>query len=169
MIDEKGVHEERFVGYPGMERSEHKLYPDSVFAMNSASEHKDGAWDFLEFLMSEEVQSLISWGFPSRKDVFERSLSDIYVCPTRAYGFPLYDENGKILIDGYPKEVTAHEIELLKDMAANAKYDSWGSSVSPLWNIVADEAGMYFKGDADLDSTVSKIQTRVQLYLDESK
>nr|WP_302601543.1 hypothetical protein [uncultured Acetatifactor sp.] len=169
MIDEKGVHEERFVGYPGMERSEHKLYPDSVFAMNSASEHKDGAWDFLEFLMSEEVQSLISWGFPSRKDVFERSLSDIYVCPTRAYSFPLYDENGKILIDGYPKEVTAHEIELLKDMAANAKYDSWGSSVSPLWNIVADEAGMYFKGDADLDSTVSKIQTRVQLYLDESK
>ncbi len=160
---------DRIVGYPGMHGSEHKFYPDSVFAMNSASKHKDGAWDFLEFMMSEEMQSLTSWGFPSRKDVFEQGMSDIYVSPSRANSFPLYDESGQLLLLGMVKEVTAHEIEVLRGIVENAKYDSWGGSVSPLWRIVANEAEMYFKGDAGLDSTINKIQNRVQLYLDESK
>ena len=169
IFGEQGVHADRLVGYPGMEGPEHELYPESVFAMNSASDHKDGAWDFLEFLMSEEMQSLTSWGLPSRKDVFEQSLSDIYVNPRRTAVSSVVDETGRPLENSYAKEVTAHEIEVLREIVENAKYDSWGGSMSPLWGIVADEAGMYFNGDADLDTTISKIQNRVQLYLDESK
>ena len=160
---------DRLVGYPGMYGPEHKLYPSSVFAMNSASKNKEGAWDFLEFMMSEEVQLLTSWCFPSRKDAFEQSLSDIYVSPSRANSFPLTDENGQIVILGKVKEVTDHEKEVLRGIVEDAKYDSWGSGSSPLWRIVSEEAAMYFKGDAGLDSTIDKIQSRVQLYLDESK
>lgn len=160
---------DRFIGYPGMEGAEHRLWPESVFAMNSASKHKDGAWDFLEFLMSEEMQSLASWGMPSRKDVFEQSLTNIYVNPRRTAVSGFTDENGRPLDNGYAEEVTAHDVEALRGIVENVIYDGWGGMMSPLWRIVADEAGMYFQGDADLDSTVSKIQNRVQLYLDEAK
>ncbi len=39
--------------------------------------------------------------------------------------------------------------------------------MSSVWWILIDEAGMYFAGDADLETTVEKIQNRVQLFLDE--
>lgn len=57
-----------WVGRPGWEGMENDMYPDEVFAMNSSSSHKDGAWDFLEFLLSEELQRQIDWGFPARRD-----------------------------------------------------------------------------------------------------
>lgn len=67
-----------WVGFPGWEGMENDLYPDEAFAINSLSPHKEGAWDFLEFLLSRELQERITWGFPSRKDSFETSLYSSY-------------------------------------------------------------------------------------------
>ena len=69
----------------------------------------------------------------------------------------------------YSEPVTATEAEIrrVEEMAEAAVLDDYGVAFDPVWGIVSEEAGMYFSGDAALDATVKKIQTRVQLYLDE--
>lgn len=157
----------RLVGYPGREGAEYKLAPNSIFAISSTSDHKEGAWDFLEYILSGEVQERIHWAFPSRKDSFEKCLTDIYVSPVRTSVPPFVDENGNPVGNDFLKGLTSQDTAVVRRMVENAVYDSWGGSNSPLWDIVADEAGMYFSGDASLEDTVKKIQNRVQLYLDE--
>lgn len=158
----------RLVGYPGREGAEYRLVPSSIFAMNSAAKNKEGAWDFLEYILSEDVQARFHWAFPARKDSFEKCLTDIYVSPERTRVLPFWDsESGKPVENGYLKELTSQDTDALRRMAENAVYDSWGGGNSPLWDIVADEAGMYFSGDSSLEDTARKIQNRVQLYLDE--
>lgn len=148
--DEKYI--EKLIGYPGWEGPEYRFYPDNVFAINSTSKNKEGAWDFLEYLMSDRLQERIDWGFPSRKDSFEAYVNEIYV--------PF---NNKYVITPGEKEFAA-----IRKMVEASVYDSEVEVLNPVWEIVTEEAGMYFAGDATLEDTVSKIQNRVQLYLDEN-
>ncbi len=141
-------------GYPGWEGGEYALQADSVFAVGSASAHKEGAWDFLEYILSEEAQARLGQMqgiFPVRKDSFREYLEDDYTDPD-------YSE---------PVTATEAEIRRVEEMAEAAVLDDYGVAFDPVWGIVSEEAGMYFSGDAALDATVKKIQTRVQLYLDE--
>ncbi|HBA48990.1 MAG TPA: hypothetical protein DCZ91_14575 [Lachnospiraceae bacterium] len=146
-----GIYRERCIGYPGWEGGEYPLQAYSVFAINSASKQKEGAWDFLEYLLSEETQELI-WQmdglFPARKDSFEDYLQ-------YEYGFLGQKET----------KATEEDVDYLREMVGTAVFEDFG--LDSVWGIVSEEAEMYFAGDATLDATVQKIQTRVQLYLDE--
>ena len=137
------------VGYPGWDGAECELLTEEIYAINSASENKEGAWRFLEFLLSKEMQDGIDWAFPVRKDSFEEDLTDPYVNP-----------------DYILKEFTKEDAEAVRKWVDSAVYDQW-PGMSSVWWILIDEAGMYFAGDADLETTVEKIQNRVQLFLDE--
>lgn len=142
------------VGYPGWEGGEYRLYALEMFAINSASENKEGAWDFLEYLLSDKVQAMmaqISHTLPVRKDFFEAHLRD-------GYADPRFSEH---------IQPTEADIARVREMAEAAVRNDRGSRSNPVWAIVTEESGMYFAGDATLDDTVQKIQTRVQLYLDE--
>lgn len=138
------------VGYPGWGGAECELRTEEIYAINSASGNKEGAWSFLEFLLSKETQDGIDWAFPVRKDSFEEDLTDPYVNP--------------VYMD--LKEFSEEDAEAVRKWVDSAVYDQW-PGMSSVWWILIDEAAMYFAGDADLDTTVEKIQTRVQLYLDE--
>lgn len=57
-----------WVGYPSWEGAIYQMTPTNIFAMNQKSENKDGAWDFLEYILSEDCQNQIDWAFPVRKE-----------------------------------------------------------------------------------------------------
>lgn len=142
------------VGYPGWEGGEYPMWAYQIFAINSASKNKEGAWDFLEYLLSEEIQASmrqISGLFPARKDCFETGLRDIYLDPFSVE----------------PILPTEEDFQRVCEMVDSALLDDFGTASNPVWAIVSEEAGMYFAGDAALDATVQKIQTRVQLFLNE--
>lgn len=141
------------VGYPGWNGAEYELRFASCFAMSSASKNKEGAWEFLEYLQSEEMQNRIFWSFPTRENCFERYLTDYYHVPQ---------------IIQFDYSAGEERISLIRQIVKDAKYDIWGEKYGPVWSIVTTEAKMYFAGDATLDATVEKIQNRVQLYLDEN-
>ncbi len=157
--DEDAEYCAKFLGYPGWEGGEARFWGEGMFAINSASNNKEGAWDFLEYLLSEEFQDMVDWGLPVRKSSFEARLQDRYVSPGR---LALSDFLGE------PAMPTETETELLREMAESALYSSFGGWNNPVWDIVSYEAAMYFSGDATLDETVRKIQNRMQLYLDEN-
>ncbi|HBA50775.1 MAG TPA: hypothetical protein DCZ91_23860 [Lachnospiraceae bacterium] len=141
------------VGFPGWEGGEGRFNAFSIFAINSSSQNKEGAWDFLEYMLSEELQAKLEPmldQFPARRDCFEAYLRDDYEDPKR-YGW-----------------VTASEEDItrIQEMAETAVLNNLGNAYNQVAVIVSEEADMYFAG-ADLDTTVDKIQSRVQLYLDE--
>lgn len=143
--------EELLIGYPGWDGAAHELRAEEVFAINSASENKSGAWAFLEFLLSEEMQKSIDWAFPVREDCFEDCLRE-----------PLTDR-----VSLEKRQPTEDEINSARKCVEAAVYNHRLGNKDFLRNIMAEEVRMYFAGDADLETTVQKIQTRVQLYLNE--
>lgn len=151
------------IGYPGWNGAENVMQTRDAFAINSASEHKEGAWDFLEFLLSEEMQNRISWQFPVRKDSFERYMADSYrsaenECEEFGYFY------GEFL-----QKATQEDFDTIREMVESAvyKYPGSGYSSNPLRIILQEEVQMYYAGDATLEETVKKIQSRATLWLNE--
>lgn len=143
-----------------------------MFAMNSRSENKEGAWDFLEYLVSEETQEAVTWALPSRKDCFERYLADRYEEPA----FLWNERTGAFLgfsnrLPEFLESMEAYEkarqkIRYMLDyLVQNTVY---GAVDDPVRAIVMEEAEMYFAKGASLEGTVNKIQKRVQLMLNEN-
>ncbi len=164
-MDDVLLHNEEdafWLGYPGWNGAETKLRIMDGFVMNSASGNKEGAWDFLEFLLSEELQNGIDWGFPARRDSFEEYL---------AYSYLMEEDNSPEF--GYVLENVRHatqeDFDRVWEMLDRAVYWSWGFYMNdnPVRVILEEETGMYFAGDATLEDTVKKIQSRVTLYLNE--
>ncbi len=151
-----------WLGYPGWSGAETRLKIQDGFVMNSASKNKEGAWDFLEYLLSAELQDSIDWGFPVRRDSFEKYLSYSYVSDEDksaefAYGL----ENAR--------RPAREDFDLVWGMLDRAVYRPSGFYMNdnPVRVILEEETGMYFAGDATLEETVKKIQSRVTLYLNE--
>ncbi len=151
-----------WLGYPGWSGAETRLQIEDGFVMNSASKNKEGAWDFLEFLLSEELQNSIDWGFPVRRDSFEEYLSYSYVRQEDNSAEFSYDlEN--------VQHLTQEHLDLVWETLDRAVYRPLGFYMNdnPVRVILEEETGMYFAGDATLEETVKKIQSRVTLYLNE--
>lgn len=151
------------IGYPGWNGAENVMQTDDAFAINSASKHKEGAWDFLEFLLSEEMQNRISWEFPVRKDSFERYLAESYrSAESECAEFGVY-------YGEYLQKATQEDFDTIRNILDSAVYRYPGNSYSsnPLRIILEEEAQMYYAGDATLEETVKKIQSRATLWLNE--
>ena len=63
-FDDEPEYSARLIGYPGWDGGEYELIVKGMFAINSDSKNKEGAWDFLEYLLSEEYQKLLKEAFP---------------------------------------------------------------------------------------------------------
>lgn len=151
-----------WVGYPGWNGAQYRLIPDAVLAMNGKSENKDGAWDFLQFLLSEEFQNEIDWGFPAREDSFERYLENSYRSR---------EENERMAQEYFYStnyyEPTEEDFERVRNMVEHSILERNMFTQSQVKNILYEEVGMFFSGDASLEETLEKIDNRVRLYLNE--
>lgn len=130
------------------------LNPTMQFSIYDNSDKKDGAWAFLEFLLSEEEQSWYGsefGGFPVRKSAFEDYLMKPY---SRTYRFQ--GDN--------PSEETAEAIRNMTEHLYMRKFLNSGE----LYSIILEETQAYFAGDKSAEECVKIIQNRAQLYLDEN-
>lgn len=147
-----------YQGVPGWEGAEHALLASDVFAMNSASTNKEGAWDFLEFLLSREVQDSAGWGFPARADSMDVYLDRSYINSEDAKAA------GRVYSGAQPEE---EDFAAVRDMISASSYTTIFEAGDVVDRIIKEEAAMYFSGDATLEQTAEKIQNRVMLYLNE--
>lgn len=167
-----GNNEITCIGFPGPHGSGTMLDFSCALGISSLSEHKEGAWEFLEFMMTDE--ELLAWNFPVNKTLLEKNfLSQMGM----EY---LYDDDGNILLDGngdpltrdidgkIPGDLwpTGEDADAVMALLENAEPSSF--SWQKLYNIVREEAAPYFHGQKTLDAVVDIIQRRAQLYVGES-
>ncbi len=148
-----------WVGYPGWDGAVYLMQPTSIFAMNQKSENKEGVWDFLQYILSQDCQDQIDWAFPVREDSFERYLQSSYTSGEEAK--KMRSEFTISLTSFNPTETDFENIRYMVNHSILRK------ATGQITNILQEEIGMYFAGDATLDETIRKIDNRVTLYLNE--
>ncbi|MCM1568206.1 MAG: extracellular solute-binding protein [Roseburia sp.] len=146
-----------------------ELNPMSILGILNRSEHKEGAWEFVEYFM--EHYPMYS-GFPTRKEDFEREKA--------AAGKKQYekDEKGKKyevahdykLVGGNVVEIFAvdkRQIEQIEEAIACAK--TAPPERFELGDIIMEEYCCYLNGDKSLEECLDIMQNRAGLYLAESR
>jgi|GEM_PF-1795208 len=152
----------------------------NLFSINSASDNKEEAWFFLEYLLSEEYQSKTYSGisdFPVHRDIFEEQIKISFrdLPESKPYTGPVPPADEEIHARSEEKrnilretEVTDADIEDLKFMIDHAYLDSSVIHVlgSDAWiTIFIEEAAAFFAGDRSAEETARIIQGRVTLML----
>lgn len=167
--------EAKFVTYPSYEVGKgYCLLNYVACGMNPNSQVKDGAWEFIEFLIKYRLAEVwAEHGFFTQSSglkaqFFEAMEKEYTVVPEGVEPAELPKRsitygNGD-LIEVYA--ATEEDIEALRAMirGADRVYDLGGN---PVFKIAEEEVLAYLHGDKTLEETINMIQTRGQLYLDE--
>ena len=146
-------------GYPSEGGMVNWLQMESV-AINASSAHKEGAWQFIRFLLDEENQALIPQGLtlPVHEGPLEESVEEYLY----DYYYNTYTSDGRHIIrDPLPDRIE----EKFWEGIANARPASYRTE--QVLAIIAEEAEFYFMGDKTLEEVSAVIENRVKLYLAE--
>ncbi|MPN34661.1 hypothetical protein SDC9_182155 [bioreactor metagenome] len=122
-------------------------------AINSNSQYKEEAWEFIKLLLSEEIQLTLSEdSFPVSNKAKERSKADMFR-----------------YLDEYPSDEcyrpTDEEMDDLKSfMAEINKIEPFDIELD---EIVRNEVDQYMKNEKSAQDTAKAVQNKVMLYLQE--
>lgn len=116
-----------------------------LLAMNEKSKNKDQAWDFLKFLISQEMQSLPDLGgLPVNKKAAEDQIN--------------------VLTSG-ENPLTQEQVEAAKEIMPKL---SRFSGVEPkISDLVREETDPFFKGEKSAEDVAKSLQNKVMLYMEE--
>lgn len=170
------------IGYPSSNSNGVLAFGNEAVCISAASQNKEAAWSFIESMLTEEAQENERlWGFPVRISSFEKELAEAMV--------PDYilDENGEILLDenGNPKEVSHYTFRWGDDLEVSlyavteeeaegirriiSQIDGIYAYDQSIMGIILEEIEPYFAGQKSVDEVTGIIQSRVQLYINESR
>ncbi len=164
----------KFIGFPLAEgQSGHALMANQACAILAKSNHKDGAWAFIESMLTED-EGRFSWGFPVMKSRLDQKIAEA----TKVEYYE--DENGEMVAweggnsveyeDGWSytyHTTTQEEVDMvmaLIDAARPVSYN-FGSEVV---KIITEEAEAFYKGQKSVDEVAKVIQSRVKMYVGEN-
>jgi len=142
-----------------------------TLSVNAGSAHKEGAWEFLCFLLGDGVQSGLDGAVPVKRAVLDRwlegQLEEVAGGRTYMYGdsYIDYGEPVKVEKSYTSADMTQERVEGY--LAALEDVRHLPHRTGPILAIIYEEAGAYFSGSRSLEDVVKVIQNRVQLYLDE--
>lgn len=177
--------EGQFVGYPTYDgKSAYGIRVDNSYGVNANSAVKDGAWAFIEFMMTYRYEGVF-YGSGSKLSTLKAELEhDLLVSTYKLYekdaqydvlrdekGNPVEapkwterDQNGKVVVEAYA--ATQEDIDALWELINGATFinDIYSNAI---YQILEEECLICLNGDRTVEETVNIIQSRVQLYLDE--
>lgn len=141
------------VGYPSGEGMVSGIGAETI-AINASSQNKEGAWAFIQYLLSEEVQRQIAEdAFPVDKEIFQEAVNN--VDKELVYGYDRYSGREIYITDESIADCLAW-IDRGKPSPTQTEY---------ILGIVEEEAAFYFMGDKSIKEISDTIENRVRLYL----
>ena len=165
-----------FIGYPRGESSGGgtSVIPTSCFGIPEKSSLKDGAWEFIKYMMSEDGRD-IGMGFPILREAFAgESAEDLkrsFIMKSGGYmslGEHVDPEIVKKITaesGGEYFEVSEQDISMIESLISDAAPGNMADRT--VTGIINEEAEAYFSGGKTLEETQKIIQDRVGTYLAE--
>ena len=167
--------EASFMGYPGNGENGPVLQTTAMIAMSHATKEKEACWDFLRTLYLDEYQNNIEYGFPvSRKALLaeaEKAMQPRTYTYTDEEGKKVTEEiessmflNGKQIRMPRPQQKDIDEVmRILENAHARMMIDE---NIS---RIINEETGAFYAGQKTAEETADIIQSRVSVYIRETK
>ena len=134
----------------------------NTMVLNANSAHKEGAWEFIRFLLGEEAQTAGDHPpAPVNRKAFEGWLKQEI-----DKGFMMFTSDGEMI--QYTKEDATEEkqVEYRKTIEEALPLPL---RPAPLIEIILQEAEDYFNGSKTIEEVSRTVTNRVQLYLDENR
>lgn len=151
------------------------ISPNSAMAINANSANKEGAWQFISFLLGEEVQASEKLYVPVNRKVFDAwlnaQLEEVSDGKEKRIGYVIYEIVGeKVQITSKETVYTAEDITEEKAAEYTRALEeacAYPIRTIPILTIIREEAEDYFNGSKTAEDVTALIANRVQLYLDE--
>ena len=140
------------LGLPSSSGEYHALKPEVKIGISSASGQKDGAWEFVRTLLTEEHQKSCSM-LPIHQGAFDTVMQA--AIDGKSIWTWLY-ENGK---------ATTEDAQVTRQLLSNAAYVV--NDNQTLEQIILEEAREYFSGARNAKEAAERIQSRASLYINE--
>lgn len=156
-----------FIGYPTSSGNGAMLSLNNILGISNNCKDMDGAWQFLRTLYlpkkSSDNDNNYSYGFSVRKDEFEKYCENAMKDDTNSgstWGW------GNFEVEIQP--ATQEDVDQVKDLVYNTTAVS-GAVSDDITNIINEEAAAYFSGQKSAEDVAKIIQSRMQVYLSETK
>lgn len=142
---------------------------DVAIGISSTSRNKEAAWIFIKSLLDSEYQDNVKNGFPLRINSLEKNLTKAMKTEYDASGekvvkYQLYFE-GEESVEVY--EMSSEDAETLRAIICKIEHNS--SIDYYLYNILLEEVDYLFYENRDVEEVAKIIQSRVSLYISETK
>lgn len=163
-----------FVGYPDAAGNGALITETgNILAISSDSEYKDGAWEFVKYLISKEYQcNYINWYNPIHRAAFEEQMNqaaevDNYTdengeqveAPHMTYGW----EDFEVSVYHATEEDIKDYTDLVEGATTLMAYEE------DIMNIIEEEVAPYFEGQKTAQEVAGIIQGRVNIYVNENR
>lgn len=160
-----------FVGFPCEDRDGSVLSSNGyMYALSAKSSNLDAAWEFVRYYLTEEYQES-QYGLPVLKSVFDKKAQEATQKPSwtdgngekqeSEYTYWINDE----IIELEP--FTQEEIEEITAFLTGVNKLSYYKS--EIQDIISEEAEAFFSGQKSVDEVTEIIQSRVQIYVNETR
>lgn len=132
-----------FCGYPSDHADGSVLHFSELFAVNTSSRQKSGAYAFLRYLLTQPCQESMQLRLPVNDSVLQVQLTGLLE----------------------KEAITQREIELFYQLVDGLRTADYPTAT--VEQIIREELAPYLAGDATEDEAAERIQSRVYLYLQE--
>ncbi len=162
-----------FIGFPTENRDGTAFQLDSGLAMSSKCKNKDGAWEFMRTLLTEDYQTYNIWNYPTNQKAFDKKLTEAMT--PEYYTDPVTGEQVEQSRGGWGwgsleieiKTLTQEEAdEIMALINGTTRVFSYDTAIM---DIINEEAKAFFSGQKSPEDTAAMIQSRVSLYVNEQR
>lgn len=172
-----GGDEVTFIGYPTLDGMPGHQFVGTCCAISARSEHKEGAWAFLEFVLDHASVDEFGDGLLSEKKKLEQQIDEAVSNPYET------DEDGRVVLDADGEPIRrvikdpVHDLEWYAPLPEDREL-IWElvSSARPcsaisfeVINVIYEEAAAYYVDQKTAEDVADVIQKRVQVYVDENR
>lgn len=163
-----------FIGFPTEEGNGAVVSADAQYAISARSTVKEGAWEFLRYYLTEEYQLSDDYLYYSIPILKEAVLAKLERAKERPY-WTDEDGNKNYYDDTYYIGDEMFVYEPLTDAEAEWLFDYISSINKPdyyddnLEEIINEEAAAFFAGQKSAAEVADIIQSRAQVYINESR
>lgn len=164
------------VGFPTPDgQGGHLLFTNDAYGIAAVSEHKEGAWQFIEDFLTQEKSemyyirsnNIFYTSFPTLKKALDEKVEASMEAgrQTPADKFPT-----RIYSDGTGFQfhaLTRDEVNVVLELIPKAT-PFFSAEEDEIIRMINEEAPAYYSGQKKVEDVVSIIQNRVQLYVNEN-
>ena len=164
-----------FMGYPGNGENGPVIMNELAVAIMHNSDHPEGCWEFLREFYLDDYQQSVDNAFPVSTDALqilaEKAMNPKVYTYTDVNGKQVSEpETGSIFLND--KEIklpvpTQKDIDFVMDILRSL--ENKASVDSKITEIINEESGAYFAGQKGAEETADIIQSRVKVYISETK